>query len=258
MPDPPELPPRPAPPRRLGDTVSAWLRWIGFGRLVGSAVSVVIVVGGAIWLLRPPAQEIEAALPIASGSAPVATLPVATPATDVTDDGERTEGVSGAGTTAPAGTAAAIVVHVAGAVAAPGVYTLPGAARAADAVAAAGGVTAEGDLDGLNLAASVVDGQRVYVPRLGEVDPASVPSGAGIAASAENGPTGTTAPARPLDLNTATAAELEALPGVGPSTAGAIVDDRTRNGPFASVDDLDRVPGIGPAKLEALRQLVTV
>jgi competence protein ComEA len=215
----------------------------------------VIVVGGAVWLLRPPPHEIEAALPIASGSAPVATLPVATTAT-------HAGGVSGSGTpptaTTPATSPAAIVVHVAGAVASPGVYTLPGAARAADAVAAAGGVTAEGDLDGLNLAASVADGQRVYVPRQGEVDPASVPSGAGSPAAVENGPTGSSAPAGPLDLNTATAAELEALPGVGPSTAAAIVDDRTRNGPFASVDDLDRVPGIGPAKLEALRELVTV
>ena len=62
----------------------------------------------------------------------------------------------------------------------------------------------------------------------------------------------------PVDLNTATAADLETLPGVGPATAAAIVDDRTRNGPFASVDDLDRVPGIGPAKLAALRDQVTV
>ena len=65
-------------------------------------------------------------------------------------------------------------------------------------------------------------------------------------------------PSGPVDLNTATVADLEQLPGVGPATAAAIVDDRTRNGPFASVDDLDRVTGIGPAKLAALRDLVTV
>jgi competence protein ComEA len=258
MPDPPELPPRPAPPRRLGDTVSAWLRWVGFGRLVGSAVSVVIVVGGAIWLLRPPPPPTEAALPMTNGSAPVATLPVATAAAaDVAAAGGVSESGAPAATT-PATTPVAIVVHVAGAVASPGVYTLPAAVRVGDAVTAAGGATAEGDLDALNLAASVVDGQRVYVPRLGEVDPASVPSGAGSAAAADGGPTGTVAPSGPVDLNTATAAELELLPGVGPSTAGAIVDDRTRNGPFPTVDDLDRVPGIGPAKLEALRELVTV
>jgi competence protein ComEA len=147
-----------------------------------------------------------------------------------------------------------VVVHVAGAVVAPGVHTMGAGDRVSDAVAAAGGAVPEADLDGLNLAAPLADGQRVYVPRIGEVDPASVPNGP----SPSGGPLGSAAPAGPVDVNRATADELEALPGVGPATAAAIVDDRDRNGPFASVDDLDRVSGIGPAKLAALRDLVTV
>lgn len=248
MPDPPELPPRPAPQRRLADVVSAWLRWIGYGRLVGSAVSVVIVVGGAMWLLRSPQPATEAALPMTSGSAPTATLPVPTTDAAVTV-------TVGSTSAAPA----AVIVHVAGAVSSPGVYTLSSALRVADAVAAAGGGTVDSDLDALNLAAPIADGQRIYVPRLGEVDPAAVPSGVGAAAAGASSPSGgPTVPPGPVDLNTATAADLELLPGVGPSTAAAIVDDRTRNGPFATVADLDRVTGIGPAKLEALRDLVTV
>jgi competence protein ComEA len=119
------------------------------------------------------------------------------------------------------------------------------------AIDAAGGATTVADLDGLNLAAPVVDGQRIYVPIAGEVDPVAVPSGP----VAGGDPS---APDAPIDLNRAGIADLETLPGIGPATAAAIVDDRDRNGPFASVDDLDRVPGIGPAKLGALRDLVTV
>ena len=243
MPDAPELPPRPAPPRRRADVVSAWVRWIGFGRLAGSAVSVVLVVGGALWLLRSSPPPAESALPMSTGSTPVATLSV--PTTDVVQPTASTAAVP-----------QVIVVHVAGAVAGPGVYSLSSAIRVADAVAASGGATSDADLDALNLAAPIVDGERIYVPRLGEVDPASVATGASETNASLD--TGQAAPAGPIDLNTATAADLETLPGVGPSTAAAIVDDRTNNGPFASVDDLDRVAGIGPSKLAALRDHVTV
>jgi competence protein ComEA len=142
----------------------------------------------------------------------------------------------------------AVVVHVAGAVAAPGVYELPAGARVVDGVAAAGGALVEADVGALNLAAVVADGQRVYVPRIGEPRPP------------ELGPApapGSSVAAGPVDLNAASAAELDGLPGVGPATAQAIVDHREANGPFASVDDLEAVRGIGPAKLEAIRAHVT-
>ena len=250
MPTTPELPPRPEPPTRVGDALAAWLRWFGVGRLIAGALSVLIVVGGAAWLLRMPAPAPEASLPVATGGVPPGiTLPPPTAAPD--GGGVPSIGSMAAATTVPS----SILVHVAGAVAQPGVYSLSPSARVADAVDAAGRAVADADLDGLNLAATLADGQRVYVPRLGEVDPAAVPSGApAVTARGDAIPP----PSGPVDINVATAVELEALPGVGPATAAAIVDDRARNGPFASVDDLDRVSGIGPAKLAALRGLVTV
>lgn len=235
----PQLPPRPAPPQRPLDVLHRWVAWVGLGRLVLAAVSVGVVSAGLFWLVRTEPPPVEASLPMTTATTPAATLPPpdAAAAPSATD--------------APAAPAL-VIVHVAGAVVSPGVHELDVGARVLDAVRAAGGPEGDADLDGLNLASPLVDGQRVYVPVTGEVDPASVPSGAAAAASEPVGPTG------PLDLNTATAELLESLPGVGPATAAAIIDDRDRNGPFASVDDLDRVPGIGPAKLAALRDLVTV
>ena len=233
-----DLPPRPAPPRRLGDLAGAWLAWFGLGRLIAAACCTLIVGGGAFWLVRSPTPPAEARLPVTStasaASQPAVTLPppIGQPRGD---DGGQIERV---------------VVHVAGAVASPGVYELAVDSRVHDAVAAAGGAAAGADLEGLNLAARLVDGGRVYVPVIGEIDPAAVPTG--VPGEGVDVATG------PLDLNRATADQFEQLPGVGPATAAAIVDDRDRNGPFASVDDLDRVPGIGPAKLAALRQLVSV
>ena len=141
-----------------------------------------------------------------------------------------------------------VLVHVAGAVVEPGVYELMGDARVRDAIVAAGGPTGAADWNALNLAATVADGVKVYVPVVGEEVP---PSLTVVAVPTEMGQ-----PMGPIDVNVATAAELESLPGVGPATAAAIITERERNGPFVDVDDLDRVPGIGPAKLEALRGLV--
>ncbi len=150
--------------------------------------------------------------------------------------------------------AAAVQVHAAGAVVAPGVHRLPAGSRVADLVAAAGGLAPDADVDRVNLAAVLVDGSRVYVPRRGEASVPNVPADGGSA----GGGTGSSAPKGPVDINTATVEELDTLPGVGPTTAQAIVDHRTRNGPFRSVEDLAKVRGIGPAKLAELRPLVTV
>lgn len=156
-------------------------------------------------------------------------------------------------TSSPTTTAAPVLVHVVGAVASPGVQQLPSGSRVLDAVEAAGGPTAEADLSQLNLAAPVADGSQVRVPATGEVVAGPlvvVPSGGG--GGGAGGAPG------PVDLNAAGAAQLEALPGVGPATAAAIVAWRERDGPFTSVDQLLEVRGIGPAKFEALRDLVVV
>lgn len=131
-----------------------------------------------------------------------------------------------------------IVVHVSGAVQRPGLVTVDSAARIADVIAAAGGANAGADLGGLNLAATVSDGDQVVVPTPGE---ASQTIG-----DAERG----------IDLNHSTAAELEELPGVGPVLAARIIDFRESNGPFDEVEDLLDVGGIGEAKLAAMRDAI--
>ena len=161
-------------------------------------------------------------------------------------------------------TSSVLVVDVAGAVARPGVYRMPPGSRAADAVAAAGGTVAGADCDRINLASKVSDGQQLLVPRRSDPSalgaaPPSGGAGASAGGGAEAGGAARAAGgAGPVDLNTADEAALDALPGVGPATAKRIVDDRGKNGPFKSVDDLMRVPGIGPKKVDALRDLVTV
>jgi competence protein ComEA len=158
-----------------------------------------------------------------------------------------------------------LVVHVVGAVRRPGLLRLPEGARVADAVARAGGATRRADLAGLNLAAPLVDGIQVLVPAriaatarsAGSEDAASGAAGSDPGAGLEPD-SGTFAPlGRKLSLASATAEELDELPGVGPVTAQNILDYRAEHGPFRSVDDLDAVPGIGPARVEQLRDLVT-
>lgn len=133
-------------------------------------------------------------------------------------------------------TSGSVVVHVAGAVASPGLYTLSAGDRIADAVTAAGGAVDGGDLDGLNLARVVIDGEQVRVPMLGE-------------SPVEDGH---------ININLADASALEGLPGVGPVLAARIVEYREANGPFSSVDALDAVSGVGPAVLEKIRAAATV
>lgn len=167
-------------------------------------------------------------------------------------------------TTAPAvttSTTGQIVVHVVGAVRAPGVVTLPATARVLDAIRAAGGATAGADLVRLNLAAKLGDGARVAVPIVGRPPPAVDPSAVSGATdpSTDGGAVGADGdPGAPINVNSATAAQLEALPGIGPTLAAAIVQERERNGPFRSADDLTRVHGIGAGRLAQLRDFVAV
>lgn len=143
-------------------------------------------------------------------------------------------------------------VHAAGAVLRPGVVEVPPGARVVDVVAAAGGPTPEADLNQINLAELVTDGERVYIPRSGEVVPA-ITSPSGVASKP-----GSTDANTVVNLNDASESELETLPGVGPATAKAIVDYRSQHGRFRSVDDLLNVRGIGPAKLEQIKPYARV
>lgn len=139
--------------------------------------------------------------------------------------------------------AAPLLVHVVGQVATPGLVELPTGSRVADALDAAGGALPDADLTALNLAAPVQDGAQVRVPAPGEQAPTPAQ--------------GSDAAAGLIDVNRASATELEQLPGVGPVLAARIVADREENGPFGSVDDLERVSGIGPSVLATLRDQAT-
>ena len=224
--------PRPAPPRSLVERLREWVVWFGPARLAATALAVIAVAVGGTWLLKGSPSRAEDQLPFATHSTSTSVATVAIPEAETTT------------TVAPS-----VVVYVAGAVAEPGVYTLPPLSRVTDAMSAAGGALATADLDVVNLAATVHDGERIYVPVVGEIVPA-VLAGDAVADA--------TIPAGPVNLNTATADQLDVLPGVGPTTAAAIIAFREQHGPFQTVDQLGDVRGIGPAKLEALRGLVTV
>jgi competence protein ComEA len=148
-------------------------------------------------------------------------------------------------TRAPAAATGRIVVDVEGAVRRPGLVHLSRGARVVDAVTGAGGTTRRADRAAVNLAAPVSDGQQVVVPARG----AGAAAGVGAAGSSA-------APAGPVSLSSASAEQLDTLPGVGPVTAQKIVEYRTTHGAFHSVDELDAIPGIGPARLADLRDLV--
>jgi competence protein ComEA len=161
---------------------------------------------------------------------------------------------SAAPSPSPSPTSTELVAYVCGAVRRPGVYHLPSGARVADLLAAAGGAAAKAELQAVNLAAKVVDGQQVVVPERGATAVAAAPA---TGTSGSSG-SGSGAAAAPVNLNTASAEELDALPGVGPATAQKIIDYRTANVGFKSVDDLKNVAGIGDAKFATLQPLVTV
>jgi competence protein ComEA len=157
------------------------------------------------------------------------------------------------------------MVYVSGEVVKPGVYVLTSAARVIDALLAAGGATNQADLVVVNLAAPLVDAAQVFIPRIGTTPRVTLPrphaginlptSGTSAGAGAGGG---ATSAAGIVDINIATLSDLDALPGVGPSTAQAIIDYRVANGPYASIEDLLNVRGIGPSKLAAMRARVRV
>lgn len=145
-------------------------------------------------------------------------------------------------------------VHVAGAVHEPGLYELQAGCRVGDALAAAGGARPDGAIDAVNLARSLSDGEQVYVPTTEEYAAGGPPPLAGT--DGQTGGGGVTD--GKVDINRASAAELETLPGVGAATAKKILADREANGPFSAPEDLMRVSGIGEKKFEAMRDLVVV
>jgi len=235
-------PTAPWAPHALIERARVWAAFVGPGRLTGAIGALLVVAGVGWWLLRSPALPTEAALPSVTHAVDVSTSssigpapPTSIPTSVVSDD---------------------VVVHVTGAVNQPGVYELATGRRVDDALAAAGGPRPDADANALNLAAPLIDGDRIEVPVLGQAGAAATATpDAGVthAAVAE----AATAVPEPVDLNVATASELEALPGIGPATATAIVEYRTQTGPFGSVDQLVEVRGIGPAKLAVIREFVT-
>jgi len=218
------------------------------------AVGLLVAAVLAWWLLRPAPPPVEATLPLAEGAA-------GTLATDAGAEGAATASTSAP----PSSTIPPLVVQAAGAVRSPGLYRLDAGARVDDLIRAAGGLTERADRDRINLAAPLADGQRVWLPVRGQEEVPDVVTEGGAGGGGGGGGTGAESPsggdggaAGPIDLNRADEAALDALPGVGPATAQAILTYRTESGPFRSVDDLLEVPGIGEAKLAQIRPLVTV
>lgn len=198
----------------------AYLRW----RLGG--ILALVVIAGLVFFVSKQGTYVPSPEAVAAARASTSSTVAPSPSTTVAD----------------------FVVDVGGAVHHPGVYTLTPSARVTDAIEAAGGTTPEADLEQLNLAERVADGQRIYVAKIGQTPPTASASATSPSGSATG----------PVNINTANAAQLDALPGVGPSTAQAIIAYRSEHGPFASVDELASVKGIGPSKLAQLKDAVRV
>lgn len=206
------------------------------GELAGLIVVVALtLVGVGLWYSRslPRPVSISAPSPAASSRSVPGASPLVVPGAPV------------GGSPSPSG--AALVVDVSGWVRHPGVFEFPAGSRVIDAVKRAGGEKSNADLSALNLAALLVDGSQIIVPKEGGT--VGVPV-AGASPGAAGGAL--------VNINTATETELETLTGVGPVLGAAIVQYRTDHGPFTSVDQLQDVSGIGPATLEALRPQATV
>ncbi len=215
-----------------------WIAFIGPRRLMTGGATALVLAGVAWFILKPSPVPIDSYVPLVTtvSTQPHVSLPPAQ-----------------------------VKVHVAGAVESPGVYQLSSSARVVDAISAAGGALRNADLESINLAQTIVDTEQVYVPlkkvsrpritvaprlRPHRNSSTTLPAGSGAPSS--------TPSSKLVNLNTATATELDALTGVGPSTAKAIISYRTKRGSFTKVEDLLNVPGIGPSKLAAMRDEVTV
>lgn len=252
---------------RLRQRATAALDWYGPARALATAGSVVVVCIGAWWLLRAPSPPLEASLPFAaqSGSATAIQAEIAAATLALPEMSSNTVDIT---------------VHVIGAVIAPGVYTIAASSRVVDAVTAAGGPTPQADLSSLNMALPLADADQVFVPprsiavsrrqspstqprktnptvvtvpqQIAAATSSPLPAGGAASATAPTAATGV------VNINTADATLLESLPGVGPSTAKAIVAHRQANGPFAKPEGLLEVKGIGDGKFAAMKQFVTV
>lgn len=277
---------------RPGPDHTPWDRLVGFAGQHRSSrwaqgvalVLVAVVVLGAWSLLRRPpsaSMALPRALDSTSGASNGAARPSASKNSGSRKSGSKAStsttllepnakgagsggtGLGGTGS-ATVTTGAGVTVHVAGAVLRPGVVTLASGSRAIDAIDAAGGLAPGADADRINLAAPLVDGVRLVVPLIGQPAAAEVapqrPAGTSTGAPGSTSSSGSApvGPVGPVDLNTADATQLDALPGVGPSTAAAIIAYRDEHGPFTSIDGLLDVRGIGDAKLDGLRDLVTI
>ena len=217
--------------QKITASLFAHIKWFGVSRLVGSVVSVVLAACAGWWLVQVPPPPPEAALAFAPS---LTSVPVVPKIIEVVPQ--------------------FLTVHVAGAVKSPGVYRLRQGARVNDGVDAAGGATTTADLDSVNLATLLNEGEQIYIPKRGE-KPRTITTRPQLSvggAVSDGVISGGDVATRLININLASATELEQLPGVGPATAKAIVAYREKYGAFNTLEDLLKVRGIGPAKLSEI------
>lgn len=211
-----------------------------------AVLALIVVAAAAVMLVRTWPRPVPQ---IAAGAMPVAGAASSAPVVAAVVPGDAGPAVAPSG--GPASTNAAMVVHVAGDVRHPGLVVLPQGARVGDALEAAGGLRKGGNVGATNLARVLTDGERVEIGATSDPAGGSAAAGGGAADAASGA-------SAQIDLNTATAEQLDSLPGIGPVTASKILAWRTEHGRFSVVDELAEVPGIGPKTLAELRSHVRV